>query len=65
MEESIRSVYILAGQISFVITNIGSYVVSGIPMFSDDNNSWQNNILIKADTIDEAKLWVNKHYGLK
>jgi hypothetical protein len=65
MEESIRSVYILAGQISFVITNIGSYVVSGIPMFSDDDNSWQNNILIKADTIDEAKLWVNKHYGLK
>lgn len=65
MEESIRSVYILAGQISFVITNIGSYVVSCIPMFSDGDNSWQNNILIKADTIDEAKLWVNKHYGLK
>jgi hypothetical protein len=65
MEETIRSIYILTGQISFVITNIGSYVVSCIPALSDDENSWQKNILIKADTIDEAKLWVSEHYGLK
>jgi hypothetical protein len=33
-------------------------------MLSDDDNSWQNNILIKAATINEAKHWVNKHYKL-
>jgi|GEM_PF-4371838 len=67
MRETIGSVSILSEgeQVSFVITNIGSYIVGCIPDAREDDSSWQNNILAKVNSIDDAQEWYDRHYGLK
>lgn len=59
IREIIGSIDILSQgeQISFVMTNLGSYVVGCIPDATSDSNLWRKYILAKVDSIDEAKTW--------
>lgn len=50
-------------QISFVVTNRGSYVVGYIPDATLDDDDWRDYILARVNSIDEAHAWFKKNYG--
>lgn len=60
--ERISQVIVLSHQVSFVITNIGSYVVGCIPDARFDDDDWRRFILAKADSVDEVEAWLCNQY---
>jgi len=63
IKEYICSVDVLneSEQISFIMTNISSYVVGCIPDARNPGN-WKQYILTKVNSIDEAEAWYRKHF---